>query len=262
MVWLVCIISLLEFVRVCVCVCACMHACSLMALELVLRFSFYPVIACRKCIWLFTCWLPVHCHNSSLSSQVLINIMNVLTSWVIGSASYQCAGCLRHHKLVDNLGLITEYDFREETNMDWEIDQVWANHYWTLCFIYILYDSPIGHWWQRIKNLYSFMFQNKERSKKKITIYARMSPHIGVVFCWSFPYIWNDFIFCKPNNYIKRSHRQRMWLLADVASECYQNGNSKAGCCPYLGLSPLPMVWWCSILWLQGGKHGQINVNW
>ncbi|KAF7808954.1 DNL-type zinc finger protein [Senna tora] len=32
--------------------------------------------------------------------------------------------CLQHHKLVDNLGLITEYDFREKTNMDSESDQV------------------------------------------------------------------------------------------------------------------------------------------
>ncbi|XP_028768656.1 uncharacterized protein C24H6.02c [Neltuma alba] len=36
----------------------------------------------------------------------------------------QCAGCLQHHKLVDNLGLITEYDFRGKTNTDSEIDQV------------------------------------------------------------------------------------------------------------------------------------------
>lgn len=41
-----------------------------------------------------------------------------------GSIFVQCAGCLQHHKLVDNLGLITEYDFREKTNMDSEIDQV------------------------------------------------------------------------------------------------------------------------------------------
>ncbi|XP_027360067.1 uncharacterized protein LOC113868573 isoform X2 [Abrus precatorius] len=41
-----------------------------------------------------------------------------------GAVFVQCAGCLRHHKLVDNLGLITEYDFREKINMDSEIDQV------------------------------------------------------------------------------------------------------------------------------------------
>ncbi|KAJ7954026.1 DNL-type zinc finger protein [Quillaja saponaria] len=36
----------------------------------------------------------------------------------------QCAGCLQHHKLVDNLGLVMEYDFREETTRDSESDQV------------------------------------------------------------------------------------------------------------------------------------------
>ncbi|KAL4316076.1 hypothetical protein HN51_070037 [Arachis hypogaea] len=39
-----------------------------------------------------------------------------------GSVFVQCAGCLRHHKLVDNLGLITEYDFRGETES--EVDQI------------------------------------------------------------------------------------------------------------------------------------------
>ncbi|KAI3970554.1 hypothetical protein MKX01_024201 [Papaver californicum] len=29
-----------------------------------------------------------------------------------------CAGCQKHHKLVDNLGLIVEYDFRKEEDMD------------------------------------------------------------------------------------------------------------------------------------------------
>ncbi|RDY02077.1 DNL-type zinc finger protein, partial [Mucuna pruriens] len=39
-----------------------------------------------------------------------------------GAVFVQCAGCLRHHKLVDNLGLITEYDFREKINRDSETD--------------------------------------------------------------------------------------------------------------------------------------------
>lgn len=30
----------------------------------------------------------------------------------------QCAGCLRHHKLVDNLGLVVDYDLREEIEME------------------------------------------------------------------------------------------------------------------------------------------------
>jgi len=32
--------------------------------------------------------------------------------------SKQCAGCLVNHKLVDNLGLVVEYDLREEIEVD------------------------------------------------------------------------------------------------------------------------------------------------
>ncbi|KAJ8641919.1 hypothetical protein MRB53_018613 [Persea americana] len=35
-----------------------------------------------------------------------------------GTVFVQCSGCLQHHKLVDNLGLIVEYDLREETGED------------------------------------------------------------------------------------------------------------------------------------------------
>lgn len=35
-----------------------------------------------------------------------------------GTVFVQCAGCLQHHKLVDNLGLIVEYDFRNDTDED------------------------------------------------------------------------------------------------------------------------------------------------
>ncbi|KAF8108253.1 hypothetical protein N665_0112s0010 [Sinapis alba] len=41
-----------------------------------------------------------------------------------GLVFVQCAGCLKHHKLVDNLGLIVEYDFRQETSKDLGVDQV------------------------------------------------------------------------------------------------------------------------------------------
>ncbi|EOA34564.1 hypothetical protein CARUB_v10022115mg [Capsella rubella] len=40
-----------------------------------------------------------------------------------GLVFVQCAGCLQHHKLVDNLGAIVEYDFRE-TSKDLSTDQV------------------------------------------------------------------------------------------------------------------------------------------
>ncbi|KAL2347459.1 hypothetical protein Fmac_001459 [Flemingia macrophylla] len=41
-----------------------------------------------------------------------------------GAVFVQCAGCLRHHKLVDNLGLITEYNFWDNISIDSETDQV------------------------------------------------------------------------------------------------------------------------------------------
>ncbi|CAI9096332.1 OLC1v1032441C1 [Oldenlandia corymbosa var. corymbosa] len=35
-----------------------------------------------------------------------------------GTVFVQCAGCFQHHKLVDNLGLVVEYNFREESDAD------------------------------------------------------------------------------------------------------------------------------------------------
>ncbi|KMT08420.1 hypothetical protein BVRB_6g140960 [Beta vulgaris subsp. vulgaris] len=35
-----------------------------------------------------------------------------------GTVFVQCAGCLQHHKLVDNLGLVVEYDFRNDADED------------------------------------------------------------------------------------------------------------------------------------------------
>ncbi|KAF5727778.1 mitochondrial protein import protein ZIM17-like [Tripterygium wilfordii] len=35
-----------------------------------------------------------------------------------GLVYVQCAGCERHHKLVDNLGLVVEHDLREETSAE------------------------------------------------------------------------------------------------------------------------------------------------
>ncbi|KAK7309977.1 hypothetical protein RJT34_07145 [Clitoria ternatea] len=67
----------------------------------------------------------------SLLVQFTCNLCGERTKRLVNRLAYergavfvQCAGCLRHHKLVDNLGLITEYDFRENINMDSEIDQV------------------------------------------------------------------------------------------------------------------------------------------
>ncbi|KAG6525256.1 hypothetical protein ZIOFF_015210 [Zingiber officinale] len=35
-----------------------------------------------------------------------------------GSSSSQCGGCLVYHKFVDNLGLVVEYDMREDSGSD------------------------------------------------------------------------------------------------------------------------------------------------
>ncbi|KAI9092069.1 hypothetical protein K1719_028004 [Acacia pycnantha] len=60
------------------------------------------------------------CNSCGERTRRLVNRL----AYERGVIFVQCAGCLQHHKLVDNLGLITEYDFREKTNTDPEIDQV------------------------------------------------------------------------------------------------------------------------------------------
>ncbi|KAF3793815.1 DNL-type zinc finger protein, partial [Nymphaea thermarum] len=35
-----------------------------------------------------------------------------------GTMFLQCAGCQQYHKFVDNLGLVVEYDFRKEEDID------------------------------------------------------------------------------------------------------------------------------------------------
>nr|POE67304.1 dnl-type zinc finger protein [Quercus suber] len=67
----------------------------------------------------------------SLLVQFTCDVCGERTERLINRLAYerglvyiQCAGCLRHHKLVDNLGLLVEYDLREEINPDSNIDQV------------------------------------------------------------------------------------------------------------------------------------------
>ncbi|XP_068642766.1 uncharacterized protein [Aristolochia californica] len=51
-------------------------------------------------------------------SQRLINRL----AYERGTVFVQCAGCLQHHKLVDNLSLVVEYDLREEAGSDESMD--------------------------------------------------------------------------------------------------------------------------------------------
>lgn len=66
--------------------------------------------------------LLVHftCNACGERSQKLINRL----AYEKGTVFVQCTGCSKYHKLVDNLSLVVEYDFREETNMSSDTDQV------------------------------------------------------------------------------------------------------------------------------------------
>ncbi|KAI8539249.1 hypothetical protein RHMOL_Rhmol09G0167300 [Rhododendron molle] len=60
------------------------------------------------------------CNACGERSKKLINRV----AYERGTVFVQCAGCQQHHKLIDNLGLVVEYDFREESGMDSNADQV------------------------------------------------------------------------------------------------------------------------------------------
>ncbi|KAL0004922.1 hypothetical protein SO802_012483 [Lithocarpus litseifolius] len=67
----------------------------------------------------------------SLLVQFTCDVCGERTERLINRLAYergliyvQCAGCLRHHKLVDNLGLMVEYDLRKEIKPDSNTDQV------------------------------------------------------------------------------------------------------------------------------------------
>ncbi|KAI3950502.1 hypothetical protein MKW92_053189 [Papaver armeniacum] len=66
----------------------------------------------------------------SLSVQFTCNQCGERTKRLVNRLAYergtvfvQCGGCLKHHKLVDNLGLIVQYDFRKDDEMDLISDQ-------------------------------------------------------------------------------------------------------------------------------------------
>lgn len=66
--------------------------------------------------------LLVHftCNACGERTQKLINRL----AYERGTVFVQCAGCFQHHKLIDNLGLVVEYDFREDSGTDSNADQV------------------------------------------------------------------------------------------------------------------------------------------
>ncbi|KAB5538268.1 hypothetical protein DKX38_015801 [Salix brachista] len=60
------------------------------------------------------------CNECGERSQRLINRL----AYERGLVFVQCAGCERYHKLADNLGLVVEYDFREEISAESNADQL------------------------------------------------------------------------------------------------------------------------------------------
>ncbi|RID74723.1 hypothetical protein BRARA_B01810 [Brassica rapa] len=60
------------------------------------------------------------CNSCGERTKRLINRL----AYERGLVFVQCGGCLQHHQLVDNLGLIVEYDFRQKTSKDLGLDQV------------------------------------------------------------------------------------------------------------------------------------------
>ncbi|XP_030546516.1 uncharacterized protein LOC115752455 [Rhodamnia argentea] len=54
------------------------------------------------------------CNECGERTQRLVNKL----AYERGLIFVQCAGCLRHHKLVDNLGLVVDYDLREDIEME------------------------------------------------------------------------------------------------------------------------------------------------
>ncbi|XP_074329720.1 uncharacterized protein LOC141667216 [Apium graveolens] len=60
------------------------------------------------------------CNLCGERSQRLINRL----AYEKGTVYIKCAGCLQYHKLVDNLNLVVEYDFREDGNLDLDAAQI------------------------------------------------------------------------------------------------------------------------------------------
>ncbi|KAG9450033.1 hypothetical protein H6P81_009998 [Aristolochia fimbriata] len=58
------------------------------------------------------------CNACGERSQRLINRL----AYERGTVFVQCAGCLQHHKLVDNLSLVVEYDLMEDEGSDENMD--------------------------------------------------------------------------------------------------------------------------------------------
>ncbi|XP_060214928.1 uncharacterized protein C24H6.02c [Lycium barbarum] len=59
------------------------------------------------------------CNACGVRTQRLINRL----AYERGTVFIQCSGCSQYHRLVDNLGLVVEYNFKDEISMDPDADQ-------------------------------------------------------------------------------------------------------------------------------------------
>lgn len=59
------------------------------------------------------------CNACGVQSHRFINRL----AYERGTVFIQCSGCSQYHKFVDNLGLVVEYSFKDEINMDTDADQ-------------------------------------------------------------------------------------------------------------------------------------------
>ncbi|XP_055809787.1 uncharacterized protein C24H6.02c [Solanum dulcamara] len=59
------------------------------------------------------------CNACGVRSQRLINRL----AYERGTVFIQCSGCSQYHKLVDNLGLVVEYNLKDESSMDPDADE-------------------------------------------------------------------------------------------------------------------------------------------
>nr|XP_018630067.1 uncharacterized protein C24H6.02c isoform X2 [Nicotiana tomentosiformis] len=59
------------------------------------------------------------CNACGVRSQRFINRL----AYERGTVFIQCSGCSQYHKFVDNLGLVVEYNFKDEINMDPDADR-------------------------------------------------------------------------------------------------------------------------------------------
>lgn len=75
--------------------------------------------------------IDIQLPRRSLLVKFTCDLCNERTSKLVNRLAYekgliyvQCAGCLKYHKLVDNLGLVVEYDLRGDIDLDSNADEV------------------------------------------------------------------------------------------------------------------------------------------